>query len=1501
MNGVSAPPSPGGVTNNLTIWLKASAGVTGTAPVSAWADQSGNANDYTSANPNTTLDQTTNTINGNPVILLTRHGRFNGPALQVPNGIAFFILRGDNPETSAFLFDDPGELALLFEQRVDSGNPGVTVFTSGSLPNPRDYVARLVDTPFDQVGVLSFERLSANTFYTIQSLINGARSSQALDTVSTAHYLPLQRFGGGLSGHIAEIIVYSDALSPAQKQQIETYLAIKYGLTLDNATDYLASDGTTVLYPSTTSHSGFVNDIAGLGRDDASQLSQLESKSLSSDSILTFNQASDLSDGEFLLWGNDNGAVANTHSGAPAGKMRVARIWRVAETGDVGTVDLKFELAYLSGTPVSELFLLVDNNDTNFADAAQIAASSYTSDVVIFNGVSLAHGDHLTVGVLDTDGDGVGDAFDDDDDNDGIADVNELPGNSDHDAFPDTQDPDDDNDTVLTLNEDPNQNGLRSDDDTDNDGTVNYLDNDDDGDGLPTAAEDANANGNPADDDTDGDTIPDYLDADDAGPGPGDSDQDGLSDLAECPASLPCLDSDADGTPDYADTDDDGDGVLTRVEDTDANGDPANDDIDNDGTPNYLDGDDDGDGVDTATEGVTADTDNDGIPDYLDPGAGDSDSDGVTDRAECPTLPCRDTDDDGTPDYNEIDDDGDGVNTALESPDGDMDLTNDDTDGDGTPNYQDTDDDGDGTPTAVEGIGDTDGDGIPDFLDPDGSGPSAGDSDSDGFADDVECPGGLPCPDRDGDGMPDYNDPDDDGDSLLTQNEDPNADGDPSNDDTDGDGTPNYLDADDDGDGVITMAEDMDGDGNPANDDSDGDLIPNFLDPDTARLGAGDSDGDTIADNVECPSGLPCPDSDGGADYLDSDDDGDGTPTANEGSNSNGNLLSDDIDGDGMPNYLDSDDDGDGVPTLAEDADGDGNPLNDDTDGDDIPDFADADDSGPAPGDSDGDTIADDIECQSTYPCVDTDGDHVPDYADADDANDTVPTAQEHTNGDTDGDGTPNHLDTDDDNDAVPTAQEDINGDGTLANDDSDNDDIPNYLDSDDDNDGVRSAAEDTNGDGNPLNDDTDDDGTPDYLDNDDDGDGLLAGQEDVNGDGNLNNDDTDDDGVPNFLDAVDSLPVTAPDSASTLPGTPVAIPVLANDIETAGQVLALSAVTQGRHGFVTYEPVGTVIYTPEADFSATDTFTYTVTNPDGVSATETVTIIVDGDTPTATADSINTSPDTPLPLTVLDNDRDPNGDPLTLSLDTPTAQTDQTVVVRNTATTAGGSIALDDNTTSDDPTDDVLVYTPPAGFIGIDVFTYRVTDTAGNSDTATVTIQISPTFPQGGDVMTTVDLAAPATAIDALAVSADPDGDANGDTLLLHSVSQPANGTATIDDNNTPTNTADDRIIYTPAMGFAGADSFMFTVCDRVGFCDVATVTLDVPQPSVPLGSCMIQVQAIANTSNPGETLESESLEQRLIITPTTLTTPLFNDTVAGSSPCRGRDQWSWAEFDSL
>jgi len=74
---------------------------------------------------------------------------------------------------------------------------------------------------------------------------------------------------------------------------------------------------------------------------------------------------------------------------------------------------------------------------------------------------------------------------------------------------------------------------------------------------------------------------------------------------------------------------------------------------------------------------------------------------------------------------------------------------------------------------------------------------------------------------------------DNDFDGVNDVAEDRNGDGNPYNDDTDGDGTPDFLDKDDDNDGVATDEENPDpnGDGNPVDaGDSDNDGIPDYLD-----------------------------------------------------------------------------------------------------------------------------------------------------------------------------------------------------------------------------------------------------------------------------------------------------------------------------------------------------------------------------------------------------------------------------------------------------------------------------------------------------------------------------------------------------------------------------------------------------------------------------------------------------------------------------------------------
>jgi hypothetical protein len=83
-------------------------------------------------------------------------------------------------------------------------------------------------------------------------------------------------------GYISEVIVYPTILTALQQNGIESYLAIKYGITRDqtNPTDYINTSG--IITWSATSAGIYKHNITGIARDDLSGLNQSKSQSINS-------------------------------------------------------------------------------------------------------------------------------------------------------------------------------------------------------------------------------------------------------------------------------------------------------------------------------------------------------------------------------------------------------------------------------------------------------------------------------------------------------------------------------------------------------------------------------------------------------------------------------------------------------------------------------------------------------------------------------------------------------------------------------------------------------------------------------------------------------------------------------------------------------------------------------------------------------------------------------------------------------------------------------------------------------------------------------------------------------------------------------------------------------------------------------------------------------------------------------------------------------------------
>ncbi len=246
----------------------------------------------------------------------------------------------------------------------------------------------------------------------------------------------------------------------------------------------------------------------------------------------------------------------------------------------------------------------------------------------------------------DTDGDGIPDDIDEDDDNDGISDVDEGTGDTDGDGIPDYLDVDSDNDGIFDVVE--SGNGLL---DTNNDGVIDSNDtgfSDNNNNGMADGSE----NTIPVDSDKDG--IADYLDLD--------SDNDGIYDVIE--GGDGSQDTNNDGVVDSNDTgftDTDNNGMSDNTQGTN----PL--DNDSDGVLDYLDLDSDNDGIYDVVESGNGsqDTNYDGVVDSSDNGFTDNDNNGMSDgtQGSSPT----DTDSDGIANHLDLDSDGDGCSDVLEA------------------------------------------------------------------------------------------------------------------------------------------------------------------------------------------------------------------------------------------------------------------------------------------------------------------------------------------------------------------------------------------------------------------------------------------------------------------------------------------------------------------------------------------------------------------------------------------------------------------------------------------------------------------------------------------------------------------------------------------------------------------------------------------------------------------------------------------------------------------
>ncbi|MFN8288312.1 MAG: Ig-like domain-containing protein [Chitinophagales bacterium] len=269
------------------------------------------------------------------------------------------------------------------------------------------------------------------------------------------------------------------------------------------------------------------------------------------------------------------------------------------------------------------------------------------------------------------------------------------------------------------------------------------------------------------------------------------------------------------------------------------------------------------------------------------------------------------------------------------------------------------------------------------------------------------------------------------------------------------------------------------------------------------------------------------------------------------------------------------------------------------------------------------------------------------------------------------------------------------------------------------------------------------------------------------------------------------NVPVAVNDTFTINQNQASNLPVLSNDYDLDGDPLTLTVLNGPYHGSVVLNG-GIFAYTPQTNFSGTDSLHYVVCDPANTCDTALVIInvLAGNNFPTAINDTFSVNKNQTTNLPVLSNDYDVDGDPLTISLvDGP----------------FNGSAIV--NST-------VISYTPNTNYVGADSLHYSICDNGPLCDTATVYITVVNfnSAPVAVNDSFTINPNQPAT-LPVLSNDADPEGDA----LNVAVGNNPAHGTVTVNGNG--------EVVYTPATNYVGPDSFTYTICDIFNQCDTAAV----------------------------------------------------------------------------
>lgn len=439
---------PGGVITDLQLWLRSdllngTTGVADNTDVITWNTQArgSNATKPSSIGAPKYRNTATHNINFNSVVDFT-NTYTNTPQVFTDNDVNRQYLKG----TSGFYSQDIF-VVMIPDVTVTSALPSMDIFCGDSDLNSQEtdgtgigygnYTSRMSDevltyglgtyssstdkgygiahqstsASYSSVGIINARNNSGITgqelYFNANNIVNFTKDAPSFGNVNDSRFWIGRSEGwdGSLDGRVAEVITYSSRKNnTSERRRIESYLAIKYGITLGTngvSMNYEDSAGNLIWNINTgiSTNDVFNYDITGIGRDDLSKLNQKQSKTVNKTQDITIgltdifatntaNTNAFASDKNFLVWGNNNATLAaqpavvvNISSGITSPSalitdvsfISVGRTWKVVETGgNVPTAKVSIPAAMLTATitPPGD-YLMFISSTPNFDPTAE--------------------------------------------------------------------------------------------------------------------------------------------------------------------------------------------------------------------------------------------------------------------------------------------------------------------------------------------------------------------------------------------------------------------------------------------------------------------------------------------------------------------------------------------------------------------------------------------------------------------------------------------------------------------------------------------------------------------------------------------------------------------------------------------------------------------------------------------------------------------------------------------------------------------------------------------------------------------------------------------------------------------------------------------------------------------------------------------------------------------------------------------------------------------------